>query len=314
MLGAFAASCTPTLAADRFPSRQIKIVLPFAAGGGTDAVARILAQQVSAQMGVPVVIENKAGANGNLGAEAAAKADPDGYTFLYNTSFVATNPWFYKKVGYDTQKDFEPVLLIAKVPLVLVTKLSVPARSLREFIDYARANPGKLTYASSGTGGSTHLANLLFQRAAGIQAVHVAYRGGAPALNDLLVGSVDFYMDTLNTALPMIQDGRIRALAVTTRERVPEIADVPSVMEAVRQEIEVVSWQGLLAPAGTPRAVIERVNAEFLRALAEPSLRARLSAQSAIPLGSTPEEYRRFIATESEVWKRLIAEAKVSAD
>jgi len=298
-------------AEDTYPSRPIKIVLPFAAGGGTDTVARVLAQQLTKQMGVSVVVENKAGANGNVGAEAASRAQPDGYTLLYNTSFIVTNPWLYQKLSYDPVADFEPVLLIAKVPLVLVVHPSVPAKTLNEFIAYARANPGKLSYASSGIGGSTHLANLLFQRAAGIDAVHVAYRGGGPALNDVMAGAVQFYMDTVNTSLPQIKAGNVRALAVTSLNRLRDLPDVPTISETVQPNFEVVSWQGLAVPAKTPPAIIVRLQQEFSRALKDPTVRERLAAQSAEPVGSTTAEYISFLEQERALWGETIRAAQV---
>jgi tripartite-type tricarboxylate transporter receptor subunit TctC len=306
------ASAVAAWSADSFPSRPIRIVLPFAAGGGTDTVARILAQQLTQQMGVSVFVENRGGANGNLGAEAVARAEPDGYTIMYNTSFVATNPWLYPKLGYDPQHDFEPVLLIAKVPLVLVVHPSIPARDIREFIAYAKAKPGKLSYASSGIGGSTHLGNLLFQRAAGIEAVHVPYRGGGPALTDLMAGVIDFYMDTANTALPQIQAGYVRALVVSSRERLTDLPDVPTVAEVLQQpDFDIVSWQGVMVPAKTPPEIVTRLHQEFQRALQTPEIRQKLAAQATVPIGSTTAEYVAFLKKERELWRDVIASAKV---
>lgn len=298
-------------AQDAYPSRPIKIVLPFAAGGGTDAVARILAQQLSKQMGVSVIVENKSGANGNVGAEAVSRAQPDGYTVLYNTSFLVTNPWLYQKLSYDPVADFEPVLLIAKVPLVLVVHPSVPAKTLDEFIAYAKANPGKLAYASSGIGGSTHLANLLFQRAVGIEAIHVAYRGGGPALNDVMSGAVQFYMDTVNTSLPQIRAGNVRALALTSLDRLDDLPNVPTISQTVKPGFEVVSWQGLVVPSKTPQSIIARLQQEFSRALQDPGVRERLAAQSAEPIGSTTAEYVAFLNQERALWGEAIRAAQV---
>ena len=220
-----------------------------------------LRRKSPSKSGVAVVIENKGGANGNIGAEIVAKAPADGYTLLYNTSFIVTNPVLYSSLSYDPVRDFSPVILIAKVPLILVAHPSVPANSAAEFIAYARSNPDKLNYASSGTGGSTHLATLLFLKASGISATHVPYRGGGPALIDLIAGNVQFYSDTANTALPYIQDNRLKALAVTASQRIRDLPETPTVAETIKAEFDVVSWQGLMAPAGTPRPIIERLNA-----------------------------------------------------
>lgn len=299
---------------DAYPNRPIKLVLPFAAGGGTDVVARILAQQLTKQMGVAVIVENRAGANGNIGAEAVARSAPDGYTLLYNTSFIVTNPWLYKSLGYNAEKDFEPILLTARVPLLLVINPSVPAKTLSEFVAYAKAHPGKLAYASSGIGGSTHLANLLLQRAAGIEAVHVAYRGGGPALNDVMVGAVQFYTDTANTALPQVKAGTVRGLAVTSKKRLPELPDLPTIAETLQPDFEVYSWQGVMAPAKTPEAIIVRLQKEFSTALQDPSVRERLAAQTAEPIGSTTAEYIQYLKTERALWGDIIRSANVQLE
>lgn len=296
---------------DTYPIRPIRLVLPFAAGGGTDVVARILAQQLSKQMGVAVIVENRAGANGNIGAEAVARAAPDGYTLLYNTSFIVTNPWLYKSLGYNAEKDFEPVLLTARVPLLLVINPSVPAKTLAEFVEYAKARPGKLSYASSGIGGSTHLANLLLQRAAGIEAVHVAYRGGGPALNDVMAGAVQFYTDTANTALPQVKAGTVRGLAVTSKKRLPELPDLPTIAETLQPDFEVYSWQGVMAPAKTPTAIIVRLQKEFSVALQDPGVRERLTSQTAEPIGSTTAEYIQYLKDERALWGDIIRSANV---
>ncbi len=309
------ASAGGSHAAENYPTRPVKIVLPFAAAGGTDTVARILAQELGSQMGQSVIVENRGGANGNIGAEVVAAAEPDGYTVLYNTSFIVTNPWLYKSLSYDPVKDFEPVMLSAQVPLVLLVNNSVPANTVDEFIAYAKARPGALSYASSGIGGSTHLANLLFLQAAGIEAVHVPYRGGGPALNDLLAGGVEFYMDTANTALPHIKAGTLRALAVTSNERLAALPDIPTVAETLKQpDFEVVSWHGVMVPAKTPAEIVARLQREFATALKKPAVREKLAAQAAEPIASSTEDYKAFLATESELWGRTIKAAKVTLE
>ncbi len=309
------ASAGGSYAAENYPTRPVKIVLPFAAAGGTDTVARILAQELGNQMGQSVIVENRGGANGNIGAEVVAAAEPDGYTVLYNTSFIVTNPWLYKSLSYDPVKDFEPVMLSAQVPLVLLVNNSVPVKTVEEFVTYAKARPGALSYASSGIGGSTHLANLLFLQAAGIEAVHVPYRGGGPALNDLLAGGVEFYMDTANTALPHIKAGTLRALAVTSNERLAALPDIPTVAETLKQpDFEVVSWHGVMVPAKTPAEIVARLQREFATALKKPAVREKLAAQAAEPIASSTEDYKAFLATESELWGRTIKAAKVTLE
>jgi len=308
-------ACVGTLAAEDYPKRPVKIVLPFAAAGGTDTIARILAQELGSQMGQSVIVENRGGANGNIGAEVVAAAEPDGYTVLYNTSFIVTNPWLYKSLSYDTVKDFEPVMLSAQVPLVLLVNNSVPAKTIEEFIAYTKVRPGELSYASSGIGGSTHLANLLFLQAAGLEAVHVPYRGGGPALNDLLAGAVQFYMDTANTALPHIKAGTLRALAVTSKERLATLSDVPTIAETLKQpDFEVVSWHGVMVPAKTPAEIIARLQKEFATALNKPAIKEKLAAQAAEPIASSTEEYKAFLVKESELWGRTIKSANVTLE
>lgn len=207
-----------------------------------------------------------------------------------------------------------PILLTARVPLLLVINPSVPAKTLSEFVAYAKAHPGKLAYASSGIGGSTHLANLLLQRAAGIEAVHVAYRGGGPALNDVMVGAVQFYTDTANTALPQVKAGTVRGLAVTSKKRLPELPDLPTIAETLQPDFEVYSWQGVMAPAKTPEAIIVRLQKEFSTALQDPSVRERLTAQTAEPIGSTTAEYIQYLKTERALWGDIIRTANVQLE
>lgn len=309
-LAVTAALGRPAHGQDAYPSRPIKIVLPYPAGGGHDSTARLIAQEVSQRTGATIVIENRPGANGNVGVEAVVRSAPDGYTLVYNGPSVTTNQWIYPRLGFDPVKDLVPVLLTAKLPLVLLVNTSVPAKSLAEFVAYAKANPGRLTYASSGIGGSPHLANHLFQRAVGIQALHVPYRGGAPALNDLLGGSVQFYMDGANAALPFVKAGQLRALAVTSSTRLKDLPDVPTIAETV-PGFEVVSWQGLMAPAGTPQAVVDWIGNEFRRAIATPALRDKMLVQELVPIGSTQDEYRAFLERETALWQKAVAEANI---
>jgi tripartite-type tricarboxylate transporter receptor subunit TctC len=269
-------------------------------------MARALAPRVSAKLGVPVVVENRAGANGNLAAEAVARAAPDGLTFLYNTSSLVTSPALFARAGFDPFKDFVPVAAVANVPLLLVAHPSVPAASLAEFIAYAKARPGQLTYASAGNGNSTHLGNLLFQQAVGISATHVPYKGGAPALNDLLGGHVQFYMDTANTAIPYVQKNLLKAFAVTGLRRLAALPQVPTVAEVAAPGFEAGSWTGLVAPARTPPEAVARMNAAVRAVQQDPAVAALYAQHEAEIRSGTPEQYGAFLQAESTRWGALI--------
>lgn len=281
-----------------WPTRPVTMVVPFPPGGPTDIVARILGQQLSQQLGQTVIIENKGGANGSIGTGAVAAAKPDGYTFLYNTSSLVLAPLMLDSVSFDPVKDFAPVTSTAMVPLALLVHPSVPANNLKEFIDYAKANPGKLSYSSSGVGNITHLGAFLFSDASGIDAVHVPYRGSAPAMVDLVGGQVQYGTNTLNDSLQFIKDGRLKVFAITSKDRSELLPDVPTMAEAAIPGFEVGAWQGIVAPAGTPDAIVQKMNAEVLKALKSDTVREQLLKQGTQALGSTPAEYGAYIANE----------------
>jgi len=301
-------------AATDFPKHPIRLVVPFPAGGPTDLVSRVIAKQMSEAFGQQVVVDNRPGANGNIAAEAVAKAPADGYTVLYNTSSIALSPALYRKLAYDVRRDFAPVALTAVVPLVLEVNAQLPVSNLKEFIQYAKAHPGKLTYSSAGNGNVTHLAAFLFLQANGLDAVHAPYKGSAPALSDLVGGQVQFMTDTINSSLPFIRDKRLKALAVTSTARSSQLPEVPTVAETVMPGFEVGAWQGMLVPARTPAEVVQRLNAAVSRALASPELRASLAAQGAEPLGSTPEAYGKYLAHEIERWHKVVKDSGVTLD
>ena len=289
-----------------YPDKPIKLVVAFPPGGPTDLVARVLAQKLTEQMGQPVVVDNKGGANGNIGAEFAAKAPADGYTVFYNTSAVALSPALYKKLSYDVTTDLAPVALTAVIPLVLAVHPSVPANNVQEFLAYVKANPDKVTYGSAGNGNITHLGAFLLLQSKGLTATHAPYKGSAPALTDLVGGQTQFVTDTVNSALPFIRDKRLRALAVTSLKRTAVLPDVPTLNETVSTGFEVGAWQGMLVPAKTPPEIVKRLNAEVLKALASGDVKAKLAAQGADPLGSTPAEYGAYIKSEIERWTRVV--------
>ena len=290
------------------------MVVPFPPGGPTDLVARVLAQKLGEQLGQSVIVDNRAGANGNIGASFVAKAPADGYTLLYNTSAIALSPALYKSVPYSVQKDFVPVALVAVVPLALVTHPSVPANTVKEFIAYAKANPGKLSYGSAGSGNVTHLGAFQFLQANGIEATHVPYKGSAPADVDLAGGQIQFMTDTVNSVMSFVRDKRMKMLAVTTAKRMSLFPDVPTLAESGMPGFEVGAWQGVLVPAGTPRPVVERLNTEIVKALASAEVRDKLALQGAEPLGSTPEQYGDYIRKELERWAGVVKATGVTLE
>jgi tripartite-type tricarboxylate transporter receptor subunit TctC len=298
-----------TALAQAYPAKPIRMVIAFPPGGPTDIVSRIIAAKLSDQFAQQVVVENRPGAGGNIGAELVAKSPPDGYTIFYNTSAIVIGPATYSKVGYDPIKDFAPVALTATVPLVLVVNASLPAKTTRELVAHIKANPTRVNYASSGSGTITHLAAALFCKEMGVQAQHIPYKGSAPALVDVAGGQVQFMIDTINSTLPFVRDGKLRPLAVATLERSSALGEVPTFHESVLPGFEMSAWQGVVVPAGTPPAIVERLNAELNRAVANADVRAKLAAQGAEPLGGTAAEYGAYIRAEFDRWARVVKEA-----
>jgi tripartite-type tricarboxylate transporter receptor subunit TctC len=289
-----------------WPTKPIKILVGFAAGGSTDVTARIIGQALSERLGQPVVIENRAGAGGNIAADAAAKADPDGYTLLMATSTTfATNPNLYKTLPFDVQKDFEPITLTAFIPNLLVVNPAVPAGNVADFIAYLKANPAKLNFGSAGNGSSQHLAGELFNSLADVRMVHVAYRGGAPAVNDLLGGQVQVVFAPLVEVLQQVRADKLRAIGITTAKRSALLPDVPPIGETL-QGYEVTLWNGLLAPAKTPPDIVEKIYLATKDALRSDALKAKLAEQGSEPVGDTPAQFRAFIASELVKWRKLV--------
>ena len=310
------ASCAPALtgAQGEFPSRAVHIVLGFSAGGVTDLIARALASKLSEFLGVPVLVENKPGANGNIAAEYVVKARPDGYTLLYNTSAVILDPLLGVKVPFEVFSDLAPIALTQNVPLVLATNPSVPANNVREFVAYAKANPGKLDYGSAGTGNVTHLATLLFLGAAGISANHIPYKGAADAFISVTGGHTQFFMNSVGTSIPYFNSGRLKGLAVTSSKRIASIPDVPTLAETVAPGFELGVWAGVMAPAKTPAPIIRKLSAEIAKALQHPDVLATFTAQVAEPMGSTPEQYEAFLKSERVRWAKVITSAGLRRD
>ncbi|GAB2715830.1 MULTISPECIES: tripartite tricarboxylate transporter substrate binding protein [Comamonas] len=301
-------------AQDPWPSKPITLVVPFPPGGPTDMVARVLAQQVGQQLGQTVIVDNRPGANGNIGNALVAKAAADGYTVLYNTSSIALSPSLYKKLSYDVARDLRPVALTAVVPLGLVVNPKVPAHTVQELVKYAQDNKGKLSYGSAGNGNVTHLAAFQVVQHYGIDASHVPYKGSAPADVDLVAGQIEFMTDTINSVAPFIKDGKLRLLAVSTAQRIPNFPNAPTLAESGMTGFEAGAWQGVMVPAKTPDAVVQRLNAELLKALKDPGVLEKLRVQGTEPLGSTPQAYGDYIQSEIKRWAGVVKSTGVSLD
>jgi tripartite-type tricarboxylate transporter receptor subunit TctC len=313
-----ALGATPVLThgqgAASFPSKPIRLILPYPPGGGSDTIARPLAQRLSENLKQQVVVDNRGGAGGNIGMDLAAKAPPDGHTIVFAlTAQLAVNPALYKKLPYDPIRDFEPITLLATGPYVLVVHPSLPVKSVKELIALARARPGQITYASSGNGSGGHLANELLNSMANVKMLHIPYKGGGPALVDLLAGNVQVLFSTWASGRPHIESGRIRALAVSTSKRLSGV-NLPPVAEAGLPGFDAGVWYAFLAPAGTPKDIVAKLNSEILRAAAHPDFKAVLERAAIEPVGSTPEELGKFIRTELVKWARVVKEANVHVE
>jgi tripartite-type tricarboxylate transporter receptor subunit TctC len=302
-------------AAQAYPAKPVRMVLPYPPGGGSDTIGRPLAQKLSESLGQQVVVENRGGANGNIGMEHVARATPDGYTIVFAlTAQLAVNPALYGKVPYDPVKDFAPITLLGTGAYILVVHPSLPARTLKQLVALAKAQPGQIAYSSSGNGSGGHLAAELLNSMAGIRMLHVPYKGGGPALVDLIAGQVQVLFSTQLASWPHIQSGRIRALAVSTAKRPASIPDLPTVAEAGLPGYDSGVWYGVLAPAGTPRDVIMKLNGEIIRALKVQDYRALLVNNAIDPIGSPPEQLGQYIKSELTKWAKVVKEAGVRVD
>lgn len=295
--------------AQAWPSKPVKLVVPYPPGGPTDIVARVVAERLTAQTGQSFIVDNRAGAGGNLGAEAVAKAAPDGYTLLVATTAHAINKSLFKSLNYDVQRDFTPVSLLTQGPLVLVVNPEFPAKNVGELIALAKAKPKSVSFASSGNGQSTHLAAELFASMAGAPMTHVPYKGSAPALNDLIAGQVPLMFDTMLSAMPHVKSGRLRALAITGAQRSPAAPDLPTVAESGLPGYQAYAWNGLLAPAGTPPAVISRLSEELKTALSQHAVQERFGAQGFTATWASPAQVVTFVQSEVEKWGRTVQQS-----
>ena len=296
-----------------WPSRPVRFVVPYPPGGPTDILGRVAAQRAAMLLPQPVVVENRAGAGGSIGAEAVARAAPDGATFLVNASAHVIVPHMIR-VPYDAMADFAPVTQIASVPLILTVTPSLPVRSVAELLAYARANPGKLAYASSSNGGAPHLAGEMFKLLAGVDLQHVPYRGSGQALPDLVAGNVQLMFDSAASSADLVREGRLRPLAVTTEARIPAFPDLPTVAEAGVPGYAIATWYGIWAPARTPEAIIGRLQGAVAEGLATPEAAERLAALGAIPVADTPERFGAFLRTEWTRYAELVRDAGIKAD
>jgi tripartite-type tricarboxylate transporter receptor subunit TctC len=298
--------------AQAWPNRFVRIIVPFVPAGATDLIARTVGNRLAEVWGHQVVIENRAGAGANIGAQVAAQSDPDGYT-LYITSVPhAVNRFLYPSLSYDPIADFAPVTLICMQPNIMVVPNASPAKSVTEFVAYAKANPGKISYGSGGIGTSVHLSGELFKRMTGIEMTHVPYRGSAPALQDVIAGRLDLIFDNVTPALPHVRAGSARGLAVTTAKRVPAVPDLPTIAEAGVPGFDVSSWFAFFLPAKTPPPIVAKMHADIVAALAHPPVKERLEPLGAALVGSTPEELARHIKSEMDKWGPVIREAGIS--
>jgi tripartite-type tricarboxylate transporter receptor subunit TctC len=306
----------PQSHAAEYPSRPIRLIVPYAAGGPTDVLGRMIADYLSRDLKQTVVVENKAGAQGAIGAEAAARSEPDGYTLFFTAaSLFVLNPLLYKKLPYDPDKDFRMLEVITDIPMIMEVHPSVPAKTVAEFVAYAKANPGKLNFGSAGTGGTTHLAGEMFKLMTGVDMVHVAYKGAGPALQDLLSGNIQLMFDTLGTALPPVKGGLLRPLAVSSAQRISDLPDVPTVAESGYPDYAVSVWYGVAAPSKVPDDVVQKVKASLDRGLNDDVFRAALDKVGFKPLRPKSQaEIDKFVATDRALWAGVIKALNISLD
>jgi len=314
-LGSGLLATAPALAQAAFPSKTITIVVPFSAGGTTDILARVVGQALSTELGQSVVIDNRAGAGGNIGGALAAKAAPDGHTlFMGTVGTHAINASLYKKMPFDPIKDFAPLTRVANVPNLLVANPAQPYKTVAELIAYAKANPGKVNFGSSGSGSSIHLSGELFNAMAKVDMVHIPYKGSAPAVTDLLGNQIGIMFDNMPSAIQHVRSGKLRALAVTTAKRSPELPNVPTIAEAGVPGYEATSWFGLFTPAATPAPVVAKLNAAIVKVLAQPEVKKKIAEQGGEVVSETPAQFAAFIQKESVKWGKVVRDSGATAD
>ncbi len=314
VLAALGLAVCVTAQAQSYPSKAVKLVVPYPPGGPTDIVARVIGQKLFEQTGQQFIVDNRAGAGGNIGAEAVARSPADGYTLLIATTAHAINMSLFKKLGYDTLKDFTPVTLLTYGPLVIVTHPSLPVLNVRELIALAKAKPGAINFASSGNGQSTHLSGELFNAMAGVKMTHIPYKGSAPALTDVMGGQASLMFDTMLSAMPFVKAGKLKALAVTSATRSPAAPDLPTVAESGLPGFETFAWNGVLVPLGTPKDVVARLSAELKRAMEAPEVKEKFSAQGFAAAWNTPEAFGTFLQAEVDKWSMVVKASGTTVD
>ncbi|MGH8620269.1 MAG: tripartite tricarboxylate transporter substrate binding protein [Burkholderiales bacterium] len=300
--------------AQKWPDKTARIVTPFAPGGGTDFFARIVAQRLSESLGQQFIVDNRPGAGSTIGTEYVAKSPPDGYTFLMTSSSFAFNPALYPKLRYDSVKDFAPVTMVVSVPHVIVVNPSLPAKNVQDIVRLARSKPGEMRYSTAGQGSAIHLAGALFGVLTKTDLVQLPYKGSPPAVIAVIGGEAALMFSTIETIMPMVRSGRLRAIAVSTRERSPMLPDVPTVIESGVKDYDVIGWFGLFAPANTPPAIVDQMRSEVAKAIAQPDIRDKLMQEGAKPVGNTPAEFGRFVHAEIERWTKIIQQAGIKLD
>jgi tripartite-type tricarboxylate transporter receptor subunit TctC len=304
-----------TVLGQAYPGKPIRMVVPFAAGAGSnDIMARLIAQKLSESFGQQVVVDNRPGASGIIGTDIVAKALPDGYTVLMMSLTFSVNPSLFSKLPYNTEKDFQPVTMVASAPLMLVVHPSLPVKSVQEFIAHAKANPGKLNFGSGGPGTTPHLAGEMLKTMSGIQVTHVPYKGGAPALADLIGGQIQFMLENIPGTLPFAKAGKLRALAITDLKRSPSLPDLPTLDESGVKGYQIVGWNGLFVPAGTPQAIVNKLHTEVVAALALPEVKQRLATMGADGVGDTPQHFAAFIKSEIPKWAKVVRDAGLKVE
>jgi tripartite-type tricarboxylate transporter receptor subunit TctC len=305
----------PAALAQTYPSKPIRYVVPFAAGAGVlDIMARIVSQHLGASLGQQVVVDNRPGAGGNVGAEIAARAAPDGYTMLMGNTALVVSPFLFAKLPFDPLTDFVPVTQVNSAPLLLVVHPSLPVKSVAELVAYAKARPGKLNYGSGGIGTTPFLATELFKVMAGIDVVHVPYKGGAPALADLVAGQLSFMIENVPGTLPLVKDGKLRALAITSRQRLALVPDVPTMIEAGVAGYEMIGWNGIFLPKDTPAEIVTRLNTDLVKVLGTAEMKEQLAKLGAEPVGGTPRQFAAFVQDESRRWGKIIKDLGIKPE
>lgn len=304
----------PVVGAQDYPTKPIRMVVPFPPGGATDILARILGQQVSESIREPVVVDNRPGAGGNIGARLAAQAPSDGYTLFICAVGVTISPSIYAKLGYDPVKDFAPVTLVASVPLIVVVHPSLPVNSMQELVGLARSQPGALNYASGGVGTSGHLATELFKSMTGTKMTHIPYKGGGLAVTSVLGGETKVFFAGMPPALPHVKSGKLRPLAVTSVKRFPGLPSVPTIIETGFPNFEADNWHGILVPTGTPSSIVRKLNDVIVRSLQRPDVKAAFTEAGAVPVSGTPEEFGKYIRAEVKKWAKVVKDAQIRVE